>query len=181
MQASLDNSFSIPFHRFIAEICISLFFFASNSKFAQLLIAIYDAYPNRIQREFVSNGAIATFGTFLASSPLRQKTNLYKQRCAVTSRHRHKTPCTVGTASMPSAGDGGYFAPPTQTESKGNFCLITVYSHIALFQPQALRAKKQTFTNEDIKVPPHAVGRDLGWGLRRQKKASPNRLTFAFS
>jgi hypothetical protein len=35
-----------------------------------------------------------------------------------------------------------------QTESKGNFCLITVYSHKTLFQPQALRAKKQTFSNK---------------------------------
>jgi hypothetical protein len=41
------------------------------------------------------------------------------------------------------------FVPPTvlQTESKGNFCLMTLYSHKSLFQPQALHAKKQTFSN----------------------------------
>jgi hypothetical protein len=35
-----------------------------------------------------------------------------------------------------------------QTESKGNFCLITVYSYIAMFQPQNSRAKTQTFSND---------------------------------
>jgi hypothetical protein len=34
-----------------------------------------------------------------------------------------------------------------QTESKGNFCLITVYSHKTLFQLQATGVKKQTFSN----------------------------------
>jgi hypothetical protein len=29
-----------------------------------------------------------------------------------------------------------------QTESKGNFCFMRPYTHIALFQPQAIRAKK---------------------------------------
>jgi hypothetical protein len=37
--------------------------------------------------------------------------------------------------------------PVFQTESKGNFCLMTLYGHKTLFQPQALRAKKQTFSN----------------------------------
>jgi hypothetical protein len=34
-----------------------------------------------------------------------------------------------------------------QTESKGNFCLITVYTHKNVPQPQNIRAKKQTFSN----------------------------------
>jgi hypothetical protein len=34
-----------------------------------------------------------------------------------------------------------------QTESKGNFCLITVYGHKTFRQPQNIRAKKQTFSN----------------------------------
>jgi hypothetical protein len=34
-----------------------------------------------------------------------------------------------------------------QTRFKGNFESMTLYSHMALFQPQAIRAKKQTFPN----------------------------------
>jgi hypothetical protein len=34
-----------------------------------------------------------------------------------------------------------------QTESKGNFESMSLYRHIARFQPQAIRAKKQTFSN----------------------------------
>jgi hypothetical protein len=34
-----------------------------------------------------------------------------------------------------------------QTKSKGNFHSMTLYSHKTLFQPQAIRAKKQTFSN----------------------------------
>jgi hypothetical protein len=37
----------------------------------------------------------------------------------------------------------------SQTESKGNFHSMTLYSHKTLFQPQAIRAKKQTFSNSD--------------------------------
>jgi hypothetical protein len=40
-----------------------------------------------------------------------------------------------------------HFAPPKQTKSKGNFCLIIVYSHKNFLQPQNSRAKKQTFSN----------------------------------
>jgi hypothetical protein len=40
-----------------------------------------------------------------------------------------------------------HFAPPKQTKSKGNFCLITVYNHKNFLQPQNSRAKKQTFSN----------------------------------
>jgi hypothetical protein len=35
----------------------------------------------------------------------------------------------------------------TQTEFKGNFESMSLYRHKALFQPQANRAKKQTFSN----------------------------------
>jgi hypothetical protein len=34
-----------------------------------------------------------------------------------------------------------------QTESKGNFCLIIIYAHKTSFQPRAIHAKKQTFSN----------------------------------
>jgi hypothetical protein len=34
-----------------------------------------------------------------------------------------------------------------QTNFKGNFCLITVYTHKTFPQPQNLNAKKQTFSN----------------------------------
>jgi hypothetical protein len=34
-----------------------------------------------------------------------------------------------------------------QTESKGNFCLITVYGHKNFRQPQNTHARKQTFSN----------------------------------
>jgi hypothetical protein len=48
--------------------------------------------------------------------------------------------------------DGGYLLsilPPIQTEFKENFESMSLYRHMALFQPQALRAKKQTFSNSD--------------------------------
>jgi hypothetical protein len=45
---------------------------------------------------------------------------------------------------------GLVIAPPTQTESKGNFCLITVYNHKTFPQPQNIRAKKQTFSNRGV-------------------------------
>jgi hypothetical protein len=38
-----------------------------------------------------------------------------------------------------------------QTESKGNFCLITVYSHKTFSQPQNVRVKRQTFSNGDLR------------------------------
>ena len=59
-----------------------------------------------------------------------------------------------------------HFAPPTrgvlslradpifQTESKGNFESMSLYRHIARFQPQAIRAKKQTFPNNLSYVSP---------------------------
>jgi hypothetical protein len=59
---------------------------------------------------------------FVFASKIHQ---LLITRCAVTLRRR----------------------PIFQTESKGNFCLMTLYSHKTVFQPQAISAKKQTFSN----------------------------------
>jgi hypothetical protein len=55
---------SIDFHRIMAKICISLSFLNLASKSRQLLITSAECEiekPNRIQREFDSNGAIWTF------------------------------------------------------------------------------------------------------------------------
>jgi hypothetical protein len=60
--------------------------------------------------------------------------------------------------------------PNFQTESKGNFESMSLYRHKTLFQPQAIRAKKQTFSNSDCcKCSPlyselaNVIGR--GWGV----------------
>jgi hypothetical protein len=99
-----------------------------------------------------------TFSNCFAPSPCEAG------RPAVTSRGQEER-----------VGVWGYFAPPTpllcfsalgfafsemlfaemltrylQTESKGNFCLITVYSHKNFLQPQNTRARKQTFSNRGL-------------------------------
>jgi hypothetical protein len=79
MTTQRDDTDSTNFRCFMAEICISLFFFASNSKLSQLLITAYAANTSRIQTNFDSNVAIRTFETVLASKSLCQNTNLYKQ------------------------------------------------------------------------------------------------------
>jgi hypothetical protein len=130
-----------PFCALMAKICISLFFRISASK-PRLLLIINNASEgkksNQIQRKFDSNVAIATFETVLASSHPRQKTNLFKPSLVVKL-----PPCEAGRA-------GVGITLPKQTESKGNFCLITVYNHKTLFQPQNFRAKKQTFSNDSF-------------------------------
>jgi hypothetical protein len=55
---------------------------------AQKLLQSHAAETNRIQREFLSNGGIAPFHTFLASSHPRQKTNLFKPNSILQSWHR---------------------------------------------------------------------------------------------
>jgi hypothetical protein len=40
-----------------------------------------------------------------------------------------------------------------QTESKGNFCLITVSTHKTFCQPQAIGTKKQTLSNHSALFP----------------------------
>jgi hypothetical protein len=72
---------SADFRHFMAKIWFFLSFSVSASKFQKTLIIINTGIsenPNQFQREFDSNVAIRTFGTFLASSLPRQKTNLYK-------------------------------------------------------------------------------------------------------
>jgi hypothetical protein len=180
---------STAFCYFMTEICILLFFFVLASKFAKLLImykilsplskcrGLGDKVTNRIQREFDSNVAIATFEISLASKFAAKKTNLFKQRRAVTSRRQYKIPslCAVGTASMVYIGLGLEILRATntlflcffgvkplffaellmadmligylQTESKGYFCLITVYSHKNLFRAYAATPKTQTLSN----------------------------------
>jgi hypothetical protein len=83
----------IPFQQIFAAFCvlmteacchfapptrISLFFHQSNSKSVQLLITDNSAKTNRIQREFDSNVAIATFEFSSAPKAPRQKTNFFK-------------------------------------------------------------------------------------------------------
>jgi hypothetical protein len=53
--------YSVALRCFMAKTCISLFFPVLASKSQSLLIKAYTANTNRIQREFDSNGAIATF------------------------------------------------------------------------------------------------------------------------
>jgi hypothetical protein len=67
------------FFALMAKTCILLFFLNLASKLRALLITTETLSTNRIQREFHSNVAIATFEFFLASSHPRQKTNLLKR------------------------------------------------------------------------------------------------------
>jgi hypothetical protein len=62
-----------------------------------------------------------------------------------------------------------------QTESKENFCLITVYSHKTFFQPQAIRAKKQTFSNYFAPFPCEA-GEGLGMGDKVTSRGQKERV-----
>jgi hypothetical protein len=157
---------------FITKTCILLFFQILASKLNQLLITTETLSTNRFQREFHSNVAIATQEFFLASSHPRQKTNLPKPLASMFPSPngggvlslraaekglgvRFRAADSSASPCLCSSDLSGFrlaemlFAEMltryTQTESKGNFCLITVYSHKTLFQPQAIRAKKQTF------------------------------------
>jgi hypothetical protein len=91
---------STDFCSFITEICILLFFFASNSKITHLLITIYASDTNRIQREFLFNNAIHS-QNFCHAQKLQPKRPIFsnqfklsfvanqkRRRRAVTSRHR---------------------------------------------------------------------------------------------
>jgi hypothetical protein len=116
---------------FMTEICILLFFFVSNSKLVKLLITPNPTSTNRIQRNFDSNVAIWTFETSPASKHPRQKTNLLKPSSAslflcfsVLSFY------LLLFAEMLMAEVLRCFP---QTESKENFCLITVYTHKNIF------------------------------------------------
>jgi hypothetical protein len=169
MSATKNSSFPTHFQQifaafrvFIAEacchfappICIFLFSRVLASKFQQLLITEYATETNEIQREFYSNVRIATFETFPASKQSHKNTNLFKLlvetnlafslswRRAVTSRRRWRF---IAFADKLIAETLKCYP---QTESKGNFCLITVYTHKTFPQPQNTRAKKQTFSNE---------------------------------
>jgi hypothetical protein len=136
---------STTFHHFIAKTCIFLFFFVSNSKLAQLLIIDYAVKTNQIQREFHSNVAIRTFGLFPASSHLRQTTNFPKLSSA--------SPLLCFSALGFAFSEmllAEMLRRYLQTESKGNFCLITEYSHKNFLQPQNTRARKQTFSNRGL-------------------------------
>jgi hypothetical protein len=63
----------------------------------------------------------------------------------VSFRFRLKIPTITYRDMLPlRASNRGW---ESQTESKGFFYLITVYSHKTQFQPQAIRAAKQTFSN----------------------------------
>jgi hypothetical protein len=75
--------------------------------FASLCFA--SIHPNRIQREFYSNGGIAPFGTALASSYPRKKTNLFKrtwcplllaERYSETNQIQREFSCNVAIATQ---------------------------------------------------------------------------------
>jgi hypothetical protein len=145
-----------PFSALMAKICISLFFRISASKSRLLLImnnASDSKKSNQIQREFDSNVAIATFETVLASSHPPQKTNLRKLFCSASPFL-----CSSALSSLSFSVrshrrlmlSAEMLNCYHQTESKGNFCLITVYSHKTLSQPQNFRAEKQTFSNDSF-------------------------------
>jgi hypothetical protein len=128
------------FRYFMTKICIFLFFRILNSKSHQLLITTESKFTNRIQREFDSNVRIATFQISPASSHPHQTTNLLKRSSpSQLLCFSDLSSCFWLFAEMLRAY--------SLTESKGNFCLITVYSHKTLFQPQAIPAKTQTFPN----------------------------------
>jgi hypothetical protein len=144
---NLHQSFNIllpAFCSFIAKICIFLFLSASNSKLYSLLITPIHCFTNRIQREFDSNVAIRTFEIFLASKPPRQKTNFPKHFLLFLSV------LCVFVVKLFLLQIAEVLKRYPQTESKGNFCLITVYNHKTLFQPQAIPAKRQTFSNKSF-------------------------------
>jgi hypothetical protein len=119
MRLDIDSK---AFCHLMTESCILLFFRVSNSKLVLLLIMNYSpeiGKSNKIQTNFDSNGTIATFD----HEPSAPKNKLSQTEACC------------------------HFAPPKQTESKGNFCLITVYSHKNVLQPQNIYAKKQTLSN----------------------------------
>jgi hypothetical protein len=141
----------IIFQRFMADLWFSLFFHVSASNInIKLIVTKVKIFgnPNQFQREFDSNVCIATFETVLASSTPSQKTNFFKQSLFCSLPLRSGGGVLSLRAAEKRAGDGGCFH--SQTESKGNFCLITVYSHKTFPQPQALLAKKQTFSNKSL-------------------------------
>jgi hypothetical protein len=88
----LFGTYSTGFRHFITKICILLFVQNLASKSVQLLISNYSLETNRIQREFLFNNGIPSQEFLSASKPPRQKTNLFKQRRAVTSRRRKPFP-----------------------------------------------------------------------------------------
>jgi hypothetical protein len=73
---------STCFHPLFAPFRLFLLFFVFSRRAVLVNLA---ADPNRIQREFLFNDAIASYDALLASSHLRQKTNLFKPAvtCAV--------------------------------------------------------------------------------------------------
>jgi hypothetical protein len=98
----------------LTKICISLFFLALASKNFRLLIAInylFPENPNRIQREFLFNDAIASQKLFSCLRQCHEKTNLFKRRRAVTSRRRQRGVLSLRAADREACC---HFAPPIQ-------------------------------------------------------------------
>jgi hypothetical protein len=126
----------------MTKICIFLFFSNLASKFSELLIRTICFFTNRIQREFLFNVAIATSGDFLASKHPRQKTNFSKRG--------------VGNTNL----------------FKRTLIQMSPYGHLRRavtsrrrHRPRAVRAKKQTFPNENSLS--LRSGERVGvWGLR---------------
>jgi hypothetical protein len=103
-----------------AEICILLFFLASNSKFKQLLIThneissnLQRRFTNQIQREFLFNNCIQSQNLFSASKCPRKKTNLFKRRPASLARSREGVLSILPRPHLP-------FCPNTRLEAQGS-------------------------------------------------------------
>jgi hypothetical protein len=105
---------SADFRHFMTDLCISLFFPVFASKIDYSLIVINNQLPkipNQFQREFLFNNGIHSQNISSASKYSRQKTNLFKQRRAVTSRRRHRGVLSLRAADTEACC---HFAPPTQ-------------------------------------------------------------------
>jgi hypothetical protein len=149
MRKLLYGSFMLDFQQIFAafcglmtEICISLFFFASNSKLRLLLIvnnSLDTEKLNHVQTNFDSNVAIRTFDHELSAPKIKPSQTFL---CFSDLSFYLLLFAEMLTAEVLRCFP--------QTESKGNFCLITVYTHKTFPQPQNLCAKKQTFSNRGV-------------------------------
>jgi hypothetical protein len=106
--------------RFMTKICIFLFLSVPNSKSFAVTYHNKWRFYKPFQTNYDSNVHIATFD----HEPPAPTHKLSQTKPAVTSSLLKQTNC------------------------KGSFCLIIIYAHKTHSQPQATRAKKQTFSNK---------------------------------
>jgi hypothetical protein len=89
------------FQRFIAKICISLFFFASASKLTHLLITTNSTFTNLFKRTLIQ---MSLYGHLTTRHP-RQKTNLFKLFAFLPSLAKRGGVLSLRAAER--VGDGG--------------------------------------------------------------------------